>query len=143
MTRRAPSLSPDAPIRMVGGRAQYFVLKDRVPVPTNLWTWATSVETNAGRHVGDDTIERPGAQSLRVSTIFLGLDHSFGDGPPVLFETMVFGDTDLDYNQVRYSTYDEAEAGHKALVEWARREQELTSQGMQAVLAKAKGKANA
>lgn len=28
-----------------------------------------------------------------VSTVFLGLDHSFGHGPPVLFETMIFLDT--------------------------------------------------
>lgn len=25
-----------------------------------------------------------------VSTIFLGLDHNFGDGPPLLWETMMF-----------------------------------------------------
>lgn len=25
-----------------------------------------------------------------VSTVFLGIDHSFGFGPPLLFETMVF-----------------------------------------------------
>jgi hypothetical protein len=25
-----------------------------------------------------------------VSTVFLGLDHSFGSGPPLLFETMIF-----------------------------------------------------
>lgn len=25
-----------------------------------------------------------------VSTIFLGLDHNFGDGPPILWETMMF-----------------------------------------------------
>lgn len=29
--------------------------------------------------------------TVRVSTVFLGLDHQFGDGPPLLFETMVFG----------------------------------------------------
>ena len=26
-----------------------------------------------------------------VSTVFLGVDHSFGVGPPLLWETMVFG----------------------------------------------------
>jgi hypothetical protein len=26
-----------------------------------------------------------------VSTVFLPIDHSFGGGPPILFETMVFG----------------------------------------------------
>ena len=26
-----------------------------------------------------------------VSTVFLSLDHGWGEGPPILFETMVFG----------------------------------------------------
>lgn len=50
-----------------------------------------------------------------VSTVFLGLDHSWSGPPPLLFETMVFGGT-LDQEQVRYSTWDEAEAGHAAMV---------------------------
>jgi hypothetical protein len=30
--------------------------------------------------------------NIGISTVFLGLDHRhFGDGPPLLFETMVFG----------------------------------------------------
>lgn len=28
----------------------------------------------------------------RVSTVFLGIDHNWGEGPPLLFETMVFRD---------------------------------------------------
>jgi len=27
----------------------------------------------------------------KISTVFLGLDHRFGEGPPILWETMVFG----------------------------------------------------
>jgi len=38
----------------------------------------------------------------------------------VLFETMVFGGK-LDQEQERYCTYDEAEAGHKTMVERVRR----------------------
>ena len=66
----------------------------------------------------------------KVSTIWLGLDHSFGEGPPVIFETMIFAPKDehaeedaerdgLDGYQWRYSTEAEAFAGHdraKALV---------------------------
>jgi len=54
-----------------------------------------------------------------ISTVFLGLDHRFGDkGPPLLFETMVFemtmeGGGDEMW---RYSTWDDAETGHKAIV---------------------------
>ena len=49
---------------------------------------------------------------VRVSTVFLGLDHQFGSGPPLLFETMIFGGEHNEY-QERYSTWEEAEAGHK------------------------------
>ncbi len=47
-----------------------------------------------------------------VSTVFLGLNHRYGEGVPVLFETMIFGG-EHDQYQDRYCTYDEAEAGHK------------------------------
>lgn len=51
-----------------------------------------------------------------VSTVFLGVDHNYHpDHGPVLFETMVFGGN-LDQLQQRYSTWEEAEAGHQAIV---------------------------
>lgn len=54
----------------------------------------------------------------RVSTVFLGLDHNYtGRGPPVLFETMIFGPDSLaETDMWRYCTWDEAEAGHKNAV---------------------------
>jgi len=54
-----------------------------------------------------------------VSTVFIGLDHRFfGDGPPLLFESMVFGGP-LDGEQFRYPTWDAAAAGHALLVDEA------------------------
>jgi hypothetical protein len=50
-----------------------------------------------------------------ISTVFLGLDHGWGDGPPVLYETMVFGGAMSD-EQVRYCTRQEAIAGHAAMI---------------------------
>jgi len=48
-----------------------------------------------------------------VSTIFLGLDHSFGSEKPILFETMVFSENiDYDQYQIRYLSYEEAKQGH-------------------------------
>lgn len=61
--------------------------------------------------VGDDTINEQ-----RVSTVFLSLDHSWIGGPPLLFETMIF-DGPYDGFMRRYSTYDEALAGHNKVVE--------------------------
>lgn len=51
-----------------------------------------------------------------VSTVFLGLDHNFGSGPPLLFETMVFGGS-LNDEMNRYATREEALAGHAAICE--------------------------
>ena len=50
---------------------------------------------------------------LFVSTVFLGLDHNFGQGPPLIFETMVFpNEWWTDWMQDRYSTEEEAFSGH-------------------------------
>src|SRR5437868_3160304 len=54
-----------------------------------------------------------------VSTVWLGLDHSFGGGPPMIFETMVFPKRG-DYSELdceRWATEEEARAGHRRLVE--------------------------
>ncbi len=66
-----------------------------------------------------------------VSTVFLGLDHSFGDGygaygAPVLWETMIFerGDgphpIDLSEYQERYTSGDDARAGHETTKQYVR-----------------------
>lgn len=62
------------------------------------------------QHVADETIG-----NVRISTVFLGLDHSFGEGPPLIFETMIFGGA-YDQFQDRYTTWKQAEAGHKRVV---------------------------
>jgi hypothetical protein len=68
--------------------------------------WGQWMETH-DRHVAMDFQD-----DARVSTVFLGLDHRFfGDGPPILFETMIFGGRHDSY-QERYATKAEAEAGH-------------------------------
>jgi hypothetical protein len=54
----------------------------------------------------------------KVSTVFLALNHNFGDDSdePILFETMVRdGDDFLDF-QERYSTWDEAIFGHLKVI---------------------------
>ena len=53
--------------------------------------------------------------SVTVSTVWLGMDHSFGDGPPLIFETMVFGG-ELDQECDRYTTEEQAQQGHAAMV---------------------------
>ncbi len=89
-----------------------YILEGKTPVLCkDLLEWASWFE-NADRTVAKTKISK----TIRVSTIFLGLDHNYNDGPPVLFETMVFGG-ELDQEMDRYSTWEEAEAGHTRMVE--------------------------
>lgn len=55
-------------------------------------------------------------KETRISTVWLGLDHSFDlTGPPILFETMDFPENNL---QIHYYTEQEAIEGHNKLVGW-------------------------
>lgn len=56
-----------------------------------------------------------------VSTVFLGLDHSFRGKIPVLWETMIF-DGKHDGYQKRYKSKEEALAGHEAAVRMVKAE---------------------
>lgn len=67
----------------------------------------------------------------KLSTVFLGLDHRFGDGPPLLFETMQFPcDNEgvvTDWGEIfcdRYSTWEEALAGHEERAAYLRQLEE-------------------
>jgi hypothetical protein len=96
------------------------------PIPCyNLVHWGEFMEQRE-----KSIVARTGNETKWVSTVFLGLDHRFcGGGPPLLFETMAFCHEGrmMDYfgelrpvpetlDQVRYSCWDDAEIGHKALV---------------------------
>jgi hypothetical protein len=85
-----------------------YILNGQEAIPCeDLLTWGRWFET-AERHVAQKVIG-----DVRVSTVFLGLDHKFGsDGPPLIFETMIFGGEHDGY-QERYSTWEQAEEGHK------------------------------
>lgn len=90
-----------------------FILENGKPVECNdLMKWAKWLET-ADRHVA-----KTKRDNIEVSTVFLGLDHGFGNSSPILFETMVFGGT-YDQEQRRYSTVKEAKAGHKEMCKLA------------------------
>lgn len=88
----------------------YYILKGKTPIPVNdLLEWASTFEKQNCRIALDEI------NDIKISTVFLGLDHQFGKGKPLLFETMVFGG-ELDGEQDRYHTWEEAERGHKDMV---------------------------
>jgi hypothetical protein len=84
------------------------------PVPCDdLLAWAQWFESGgrASRTLASDDIH-----GSHVSTVFLALDHSFGRGLPVLWETFVFGGP-LDGEMERYTSKADALAGHQAMCE--------------------------
>jgi len=91
-----------------------YMLKNGKPIIcNNLLEWASWFERLENRKIAETTIE-----GIRVSTVFLGLDHNyFEEGLPILWETMIFGGgEEIDEYQVRYASQEEAEAGHQAAV---------------------------
>lgn len=100
----------------------YKLDENKNVIPSSLEEWANFIEGNSPtnyRHVGDEVIN-----GYRISTVFLGLCHNFYHNSaniPIVFETMIFKeDKSLDY-QERYSTWKEAEEGHKRAIEWVKK----------------------
>lgn len=104
-------------------RTTYYTLDGHEPIPCDdVLQWGSWFES----HTADRIVKRDGDEKTGwwVSTVFLGIDHNFGaNGPPVLFETLVFAPKtvphslrDFDGYQRRYTTWSEAEAGHAEIV---------------------------
>lgn len=88
----------------------HWILVDKQPVKATLMEWGRWCELDpneSGRRIEATVIG-----DARVSTVFLGIDHNWRDsGPPILFETMIFGGEHDEY-QDRCCTYDEAKVMH-------------------------------
>ncbi len=93
-----------------------FILNEEgepVPEPDTL-KWGRWFQT------ADRSVARDKVGDVTVSTVFLGLNHMFFDGPPLLWETCCFpGDV-----EERYATREEACWGHVRTVARLFREQE-------------------
>jgi hypothetical protein len=82
---------------------------DRQGRPISFAEWVGVFES------ADRSVARTEIGARVVSTVWLGLDHGLGDGPPMIFETMVFGPDGESEDCERYSTEAEALAGHGAM----------------------------
>lgn len=96
----------------------HWTLEGRKAVSgASLQEWGRMFDDFEGRTVG-----RTDIGEWHVSTVFLGMDHNFGGGPPLLFETMIFSHHDprneQDESCWRYTTWEQAESGHAAVVAW-------------------------
>jgi hypothetical protein len=99
-----------------------YILIDRRPVPCpDLMRWGRFMQ-EVDRRVAFTDVD-----GIHVSTVFLGLDHSWTDGPPVLFETMIFGGEYDEEYQERCCTWAEAEEMHRAAVKVAKKGKKVPS----------------
>jgi hypothetical protein len=96
-------------------RARYYILNPDHSVTTvdDALEWARRFEFSDER-----VVAKTDRQGFHISTVFLGIDHS-SEPPPLLFETMIFrgGVGGDDVYSERYSTWDEALAGHRRALE--------------------------
>jgi len=103
---------------------RWYILDGKIAKETPMLKAAKWMET-ANRIVALTEL----LNGVRVSTVFLCLDHGmYGKGPPILFETMIFGGSfDQDY-QERCSTWEQAEEMHRRAVYMAmeRHEDEIS-----------------
>ncbi len=87
-----------------------YILNGHEPMECHsLLEWAQWFET-ANRVVRQEEFN-----GVKISTVFLGLDHSFGGILPLLFETIIFGGDHSKY-QTRCTTWGEAEKMHEIAV---------------------------
>lgn len=100
----------------------HYILDDNGdPVgPVDWRTWAEWFST------ADRVAARTEVGDAVVSTVFLSLDHAFMGGPPILYETMIFGGKHKEA-QWRYRNRWEALAHHDQIVAALRRGDELPS----------------
>ncbi|NKB81206.1 MAG: hypothetical protein GKS05_04815 [Nitrospirales bacterium] len=89
---------------------RYYILRNQVAIPAS-----SAMEFGKWIETADRVVSKTQVADIEVSTVFLGIDHQFFDGPPLLFETMVFGG-DLDQTCLRCSTWDEAVAQHEVIL---------------------------
>jgi hypothetical protein len=98
---------------------------DRDGKPLRLGDWAEAMRDLDYKRVARDFVGH-----IEVSTVWLGLDHSYvGGGTPIIFETMCFvwvgGERVTDDERMeRYATEAEARAGHERIVAQVKAQQE-------------------
>lgn len=100
---------------------KYVLNADKSVSPMDdLVEWSQRFEDTESRRIARDVMP----DGRVVSTVFLGLDHSFGSGgPPLLFETMIFP-SDKDFCEEwceRCSTYSQAVKQHQRGIREAER----------------------
>lgn len=100
----------------MGERSMYY---DRDAIPIDQATFLRLHRDLAYLRIARTTVTSAAdlAKTFDVSTVWLGVNHGLMlDGPPMIFETMVFGDGSQDLDIRRYATEAQARSGHVEMV---------------------------
>ncbi len=89
----------------------HYILDGHKAIKADLMTWARWFE-KAG---ADRIVAKTDIAHVNVSTVFLGLDHQYGEGPPHIFETMIFGGPEDGWTE-RCETWEQAEEMHRRAI---------------------------
>lgn len=63
---------------------------DREGKPIDMMTWGRLMENREYATIGKLEEDRDDGTHILISTVWIGLDHNWGEGPPLIFETMIF-----------------------------------------------------
>jgi hypothetical protein len=86
---------------------------DRHGNPLTLDQWSQLLEHDEYRRIYGTMLDQGGW----VSTVWLGLNHQYFGGPPLIFETMWFDADGQIVDMDRYGTEAQAKAGHWRMVQ--------------------------
>jgi hypothetical protein len=147
-----PPLQPgdDGYIPIMDDLAPFKVMRhyDRSVQPISLRQWGILHDREAYRVLANDYLDEG---NIWISTVWLGLDHNWEGGAPLIFETMSFvhmtpdqlderrrvwremnlRERDFPWNDLdceRYSTEEEARDGHRQMVDSLRMRVEILTE---------------
>ncbi len=89
----------------------FYKLVNQEPVPCSLEEYAKSMQIESNRIIKQTQIK-----DLFVSTIFTGIDYSFGLAEKKLFETIVFGLDEEIHPKWQNATWNEAIEKHHEII---------------------------
>ena len=95
----------------------WYILKYKKPIKATIEEYSKWISKNPKQKV----VKQELINDSKVSTVFLGLDHSWENNVPILWETMIFGGKE-DMYQDRYTSYKEALVGHEKAVNLVKNE---------------------
>ncbi len=86
----------------------YKLDENNIPIECNIREHIAWLDKNPERKA----VKQNDIGNIYVSTVFIGLDHGWKTGIPVLWETMIFGGK-YDGYQKRYTSHEDALIGHE------------------------------